>query len=69
MVSVNHLEGHPHAFVDENDNVLNIAAFDGHDPEIISLVMAAQPNAVKAICLCIHGFESLIDKEEHANSQ
>lgn len=59
MASIEHLEGHPHAFVDANGVVLNVAAFDNHNEKLISAVMLAQADAVGFVCLCLHGMTSI----------
>lgn len=55
MAGLNHLDGHPHAFIDATGTVLNVAAFDGHDADLIPLILEAQPDAVAFVCCCLHG--------------
>lgn len=35
-----HLEGHPHAFLDINNTVIQVAVFDGHDHALLEQVKA-----------------------------
>lgn len=49
-----HLHNHPHALLDNNNKVINIAAFSGHDHSLIEAVKEAN-NAVSAVCCCDNG--------------
>lgn len=33
-----HIENHPHAFLDENNNVINVSLFDNHDVDLLNQV-------------------------------
>ena len=48
-----HLEGHPHAFL-KHSVVVNVAAFDGHDSDLINVIKEAH-NADLVMCCCDHG--------------
>ena len=52
----NHLENHPHAFIDNNNKVIQVAAFDesGHDSELLDAIKI-QHNAVQVVCCCEFG--------------
>lgn len=57
-----HLEWHPHAFIDDNNVVLSVAVFDGsaHDTELIE--DARKANGWKqAICCCTFGIANVGD--------
>jgi hypothetical protein len=57
---MNHLEWHPHAFIDETNTVINISVFDSesHDTELIEQVR--ESNGWKqAICCCTFGQTSI----------
>jgi hypothetical protein len=57
---MNHLEWHPHAFIDESNTVVNISVFnsESHDTELIEQVR--QTNGWKqAICCCTFGQTSI----------
>jgi hypothetical protein len=51
-----HLENHPHAFLDQNNKVLNVAIFDenGHDSDLIQ-VIKNDLQATEVICCCSNG--------------
>jgi hypothetical protein len=49
-----HLLAHEHALVDENNVVLNVAVFDGHNHELLEAIRVAN-NAAKIICCCDNG--------------
>jgi len=49
-----HLIDHPHALLDSNNKVINIAAFDGHDHPLIEAIKEAN-NAVSTVCCCDNG--------------
>ena len=49
-----HLEEHPHAFLDANSVVINVAIFSEHDSELLQTIA----NAIEAtsfICCCDNG--------------
>lgn len=51
-----HLEWHPHAFLDENNIVVNIAVFDewAHNHQLLEDVRISN-GASKVICCCQYG--------------
>lgn len=49
-----HLLNHPHALLDSNNKVINIAAFDEHDSPLIQLIKDAN-NAASAVSCCDNG--------------
>jgi hypothetical protein len=51
-----HLEWHQHAFIDENNKVINIAVFDetAHNTELINNACITN-GGIKAICCCTFG--------------
>ena len=49
-----HLFNHPHALLDSNNKVINIAAFDGHDHPLIEAIKEAN-NATNTVCCCDNG--------------
>ena len=49
-----HLSNHPHALLDSNNKVINIAAFDSHDHPLIEAVKEAN-NATNTVCCCDNG--------------
>lgn len=51
---INHLEGHPHAFLDSNNIVLSVCVFDGHESELLEQVKE-HLSAVNIICCCDYG--------------
>jgi hypothetical protein len=52
-----HLEFHPHAFVDKNNVVINIAIFkeSDHDSQLLNSILQATENAVQVVCCCAFG--------------
>jgi hypothetical protein len=58
---MNHLEFHEHAFIDNNNIVINVAVFNesAHDSQLLNDVLKATPNAVKIICCCVFGKGSI----------
>jgi len=48
-----HLEGHPHAFI-KDGIVVNVAAFDGHDFELIDIIRQANGGDL-SVCCCDNG--------------
>jgi hypothetical protein len=53
---MSHLEFHPHAFIDSNNTVINIAVFNesDHNEEIINAACLIN-GGVQAICCCVFG--------------
>lgn len=51
---MNHLEGHLHAFLDNDNNVINVAVFNEHNTEILEAVKVAN-NCASYICCCDNG--------------
>lgn len=49
-----HLEEHPHALLDDNNNVINVAVFEEHDAELLEIIKTAN-NAVATVCCCDNG--------------
>lgn len=51
-----HLEWHNHAFIDENNIVINVAVFDesAHNSQLLEDIKT-QFNATKIICCCEYG--------------
>lgn len=52
----NHLENHPHAFIDANNKVFQVSAFDesSHNTDLIDTIKKLH-GAEKAICCCEFG--------------
>jgi hypothetical protein len=50
-----HLEDHPHAFIDVNNVVLNVAVFNEHDEVLIETIRLVHEGAVKSLCCCNYG--------------
>lgn len=65
---VEHLDHHPHAFLDENNVVGQIAAFDGesHDDAFIQS-FAGAIGFVKAVCCCTFGLPYIGDSWDEIN--
>jgi hypothetical protein len=57
---MSHLEFHPHAFINENNIVINVAVFDGesHNTQLINDACTAN-GGVEAICCCVFGMTSV----------
>jgi hypothetical protein len=55
-----HLEWHEHAFLDENDIVINVAVFDelSHNHQLLENVKISL-GASKVICCCQNGIASI----------
>lgn len=53
-----HLENHPHAFLDDNNIVMNINVFDGHDHSLIEQVKNAH-KASAVVCCCDNGIATI----------
>jgi hypothetical protein len=53
---MSHLEFHPHAFIDTNNKVINIAVFNesDHNEEIINTACLVN-GGVQAVCCCTFG--------------
>ena len=49
-----HLPRHEHALLDDNNVVLNVFVFDGHDSELLETIRTHN-NATKVICCCDNG--------------
>lgn len=49
-----HLEEHEHAFLDENNVVINVGVFEGHDSDLLNTLKNSN-NANKIICCCDNG--------------
>lgn len=54
----NHLEGHLHAFLDNDNNVVNIAVFDEHNFELLETIKVAN-NYTSYVCCCDNGVASI----------
>jgi len=54
---MNHIDFHPHAYIDENNVVINIAGFQetDHDSELLNDVLSVTVGAVKVVCCCTYG--------------
>jgi len=54
---MSHLEFHEHAFIDNNNVVINVIVFSESDnnSELLNNVLNEIPNAVKTICCCTFG--------------
>jgi hypothetical protein len=59
---MSHLEFHPHAFVDDNNIVINVSVFDesAHNTEFINEISLIV-NATQAICCCTYGMANIGD--------
>lgn len=55
---MNHLPNHPHAFLDENNIVINVLTFDGHDSNLINQVKESL-NAADVKCCCDFGYAAV----------
>ena len=55
-----HLEWHQHAFIDENNTVINIAVFDesAHNHQLLEDIRIAN-NAKQVICCCQYGLPGI----------
>lgn len=49
-----HIEGHPYAFLDADNNVINIAVFDVHDQDLVVAIAHSQ-NAMNFVSCCEFG--------------
>jgi hypothetical protein len=58
---IEHIEGHPHAFLDEQNVVLGVYLFDNHDSSLLQ-TMKDEFQAVSVICCCDYGVASFKDK-------
>jgi hypothetical protein len=52
-----HLSEHPHAFIDENNTVINVLVFKekDHDSDLLE-VFRKSLNATQVVCCCAFGF-------------
>lgn len=59
---INHLEWHQHAFLDENNIVINVAVFDewAHNHQLLEDIKIGN-NATKIICGCQYGIAGVGD--------
>ena len=53
-----HLEQHPHAFIDENNVVIDVLVFSDHDAQLLAEVKELL-NAADSICCCDNGETSV----------
>lgn len=51
---MNHIDNHPHAFLNELDIVQDVFVFDGHNHELLEQVRQLT-NTSKVICCCDNG--------------
>jgi hypothetical protein len=67
-MTINHLAEHPHAFLDENNIVVQIAAFseDAHGSELLDAIKAEHEN-FKVVCCCTFGKPYIGDTWDEAN--
>lgn len=67
-MTINHLDQHPHAFINANGLVENIAAFaaESHNDEEIQK-FAEATGYVKAICCCVYGKPYIGDTWDDTN--
>lgn len=63
-----HLEWHEHAFLNENNVVINIAVFDewAHNHQLLEDIKQSL-NATKVICCCQYGLCSIDDIWDEEN--
>ena len=69
-----HLDKHPHAFIDKDNMVLNVAVFNGHDEDLIELIKSQHEGAVASICCCNYGLAGIgaiwnNEKQRFCNSE
>ena len=57
-----HLQGHPQAFLDENNIVINVCVFEQHDESLIDSIKE-HFNAVKSIDCCSVGQQGNLNEE------
>lgn len=59
---MNHLEWHQHAFLDNNNIVINVAVFDesAHDHQLLEDIKSSL-NATSVVCCCTHGLGNIGD--------
>lgn len=58
---MNHLEGHPHAFLDENNIVKAVLIFESHESPLLAQVQESL-SAVSIKCCCDYGAASSGDE-------
>lgn len=51
---INHFDNHPHAFLDNDNIVVAINVFSGHDSDLLDAVKQHH-NAAKIVCCCDYG--------------
>jgi len=56
---MNHLENHPHAFIDASNVVLNVAVFNDHDEALIDAIRQVHKGAVQSLCCCNYGLATI----------
>jgi hypothetical protein len=56
---MDHLEQHPHAFIDANNVVLSVAIFNEHDEVLIDVVRQTHEGAIKSLCCCNYGLATV----------
>lgn len=49
-----HLDNHPHAFLDESNNVINVSLFDDHNSYLLEDVKS-HLSATQVVCCCDYG--------------
>jgi hypothetical protein len=53
-----HLEEHPHAFINENNIVISVLVFSNHDTQLLTDVKELL-NASDSICCCDNGLANI----------
>lgn len=53
-----HLQDHPHAFLDANNKVTSIYVFDGHNHDLLEQVKESI-SAAKVVCCCNYGMATV----------
>ena len=66
---IEHLEWHQHAFIDENNDVINVAVFDewAHNHQLLEDVKISI-GASEVICCCQYGIAGIGDKWDETNN-
>lgn len=65
---IEHLEWHQHAFIDENNIVIDVAVFDewAHNHQLLEDIRA-EKGATKVICCCQFGLAGIGDRWDEEN--
>jgi hypothetical protein len=60
-MTVQHLDGHPHAFVNNSGTVVNVAVFDDHIADTINFIRESHYSDTTVVCCCVNGDANLGD--------